>query len=259
MAAPPATAYRDPGVEEPHSVLPRKSAHEGGLPDAPPRPDTPRDSKDVSARPHRVLLADDHVIFRQGLRGLLEREGFDVVAEAGDGREAVRLTQEHRPDVAILDLAMPLLDGSGAAREIARTSAGTWTILLTIHSEEPYIVKALRAGVRGYVLKTQSATELVGAIREVMRGGIYLSPDVSSAIVHAYQATDGPRSNNLTSRERQVLQLVAEGKTTKEVAQLLGISAKTADSHRARIMIKLDIHDTAGLVRYAIRQRLIEP
>lgn len=244
--------------------------HAGGHSGAPRRPDTPREStgavadtpregSEAAARPHRVLLADDHVIFRQGLRGLLERAGFDVVAEAGDGREAVRLTHELSPDVVILDLAMPLLDGSGAAEEIGRTSAGTRTILLTMHAEEPYIVKALQAGIRGYVLKTQTANELVGAIREVVRGGIYLSPDVSLAIAHAYQAKNEALVNNLTVRERQVLQLVAEGKTTKELAQQLGISAKTADSHRTRIMTKLGIHDTAGLVRYAIRQGMIEP
>lgn len=206
-----------------------------------------------------MLLADDHVIFRQGLRGLLERAGFDVVAEAGDGHEAVRLTQQHSPDVAILDFAMPVLDGSDAAREIARTSAQTHSILLTMHSEEPYIIKALQAGVRGYVLKSQSATELVEAIQEVVRGGIYLSPDVSSAIAQAYQSKGDSLSRTLTVRERQVLQLVAEGKTTKVTAQLLGISIKTADSHRTRIMAKLGIHDTAGLVRYAIRQGLIQP
>ena len=216
-------------------------------------------SQGSGVKPYRILLADDHVIFRQGLRGLLERAGFDVVGEAGDGREAIRLTQEQSPDVAILDLAMPHLDGSDAAREIARISPHTRTILLTMHSEEPYIVKALQAGIRGYVLKTQSATELVGAIREVAHGGIYLSPDVSSAMAHAYQSRrDGP-FNILTARERQVLQLVAEGKTTKAVAQLLGISIKTADSHRTRIMTKLSIHDTAGLVRYAVRQGLIQP
>lgn len=231
----------------------------GGHPDASHRPATPCEREDARAGPHRVLLADDHVIFRQGLRGLLERAGFEVVAEAGDGREAVRLTQELSPDVAILDLAMPLLDGSGAAGEISRTSAATRTILLTMHSEEPYIVKALQAGVRGYVLKTQSATDLVGAIKEVVRGGIYLSPTVSSTIAHSYQARNEAFSNTLTSREREVLQLVADGKTTKEVAKLLGISAKTADSHRTRIMTKLGIHDTAGLVRYAIRQGLIQP
>ena len=207
----------------------------------------------------RVLLADDHAIFRQGLKGLLEREGFHVVAEAGDGREAVRLTQEIRPDVAILDLAMPFLDGTDAAKEIAHISPETRTILLTMHSEEPYVAKALQSGLRGYVLKTQSAADLVGAIEEVVRGGIYLSPGVSQAIIQAYMIGNETHPSSLTLRERQVLQLVSEGKTTKEVAQVLGISPKTADSHRTRIMTKLGIHDTAGLVRYAIREGLIQP
>ncbi|TMI80575.1 MAG: response regulator transcription factor [Bacillati bacterium ANGP1] len=187
----------------------------------------------------RVVLADDHVIFRQGLKGLLEREGFNVVGEAGDGGEAVRLAQEHHPEIAILDLAMPVMDGPDAAEE------------------ETYIIKALQAGVRGYVLKTQSGTDLVNAIQEVMQGGFYLSPGVSRAIVQAYLGRSEASSGQLTARERQVLQLVAEGKTTKEVAQALGISVKTADSHRTRLMTKLGIHDTAGLVRYAIRQGLV--
>jgi two-component system, NarL family, response regulator NreC len=214
--------------------------------------------RDPVTASHRVLLADDHVLFRQGLKGLLEREGFTVVAEAGDGREAVRQTREYTPDVAILDLAMPILDGSSAAAEIAQVSPRTRTILLTMHSEEPYIVKAMQAGIKGYVLKSQSAAELVRAIREVVGGGIYLSPNVSRAIAQTFLARN-EASSTLTARERQVLLLVAEGKTTKEVAQMLGISAKTADSHRTRIMAKLDIHDTAGLVRYAIRQGLIQP
>ena len=200
----------------------------------------------------RVVLADDHVIFRQGLKGLLEREGFEVAAEASDGREAVRLAQEHHPEIAILDLAMPVLDGPDAAEEIARVSPQTRSILLTMYSEEPYIIKALQAGVRGYVLKTQSGTDLVNAIQEVMRGGFYLSPGVSRAVVQAYLGRSESSSGQPTARERQVLQLVAEGKTTKEVAQQLGISVKTADSHRTRLMTKLGIHDTAGLVRYEI-------
>ena len=205
----------------------------------------------------RVILADDHVIFRQGLKGLLEREGFNVVGEAGDGGEAVRLAQEHHPEIAILDLAMPVMDGPDAAEEIAQVSPQTRSILLTMYSEEPYIIKALQAGVRGYVLKTQSGTDLVNAIQEVMQGGFYLSPGVSRAIVQSYLGRGETSSGQLTARERQVLQLVAEGKTTKEVAQQLGISVKTADSHRTRLMTKLGIHDTAGLVRYAIRQGLV--
>ena len=209
--------------------------------------------------PIQVLLADDHLIVRQGLKALLEREGFTVVGEAVDGHEAVRLAQALHPDVAVLDLAMPLLNGLDTAREILRISPRTRTILLTMHPEDHYIFEALRAGIEGYVLKTQAAEDLVRAIREVFRGMIYLSPGVSRAVVQAYLAKTDLPPDPLAPRERQVLQLVAEGKTTKEIAVLLGISVKTAESYRSRIMQKLDIHETAGLVRYAIRRGLIQP
>ncbi|PYM07581.1 MAG: DNA-binding response regulator [Candidatus Rokuibacteriota bacterium] len=208
--------------------------------------------------PLRVLLADDHLLFRQGLRALLEREALHVVGEADNGHEAVRLARELRPDVAVLDLAMPLLNGLDAAREIHQASPRTRTILLTMHTEDPYVGKALQAGIKGYVLKTQASADLIQAIREVHRGAIYLSPGVSRAVVDAYLAKTELPIDPLTARERQVLQLVAEGKTTKEVAVLLGISVKTAESHRTRIMQKLDIHETASLVRYAIREGLTQ-
>jgi len=208
--------------------------------------------------PLRVLLADDHLLFRQGLRALLEREALHVVGEADDGHEAARLARELRPDVAVLDLAMPLLNGLDAAREIHQASPRTRTILLTMHTEDPYVGKALQAGIKGYVLKTQASADLIQAIREVHRGAIYLSPGVSRAVVDAYLAKTELPIDPLTARERQVLQLVAEGKTTKEVAVLLGISVKTAESHRTRIMQKLDIHETASLVRYAIREGLTQ-
>ena len=204
----------------------------------------------------RVVIADDHAIVRQGVKNLLERQGFNVVAEAEDGREALKAVTETGPDIAVLDLTMPQLDGLDAAREIAQLFPQTRTVLLTQHDEEPYVVRALHAGVKGYVLKSQTAAELVDAIHEVVRGGIYFSPRVSGAIFRAYQTKEG--ANQLSKRERQVLQLVAEGKTTKEVAQSLGISVKTADSHRSHIMSKLNIHDTAGLVRYAIREGLVQ-
>ena len=207
--------------------------------------------------PPRILLADDHVIVRQGFRALLEREGFEVVAEAADGHEAVRLAGELLPDVAVLDFAMPLLNGLDAAKEIRRCSPRTRTILLTVHSEDHYVLEALQAGVHGYVVKTQAAADLVQAIREIRGNAIYLSPTISRAVVEAYFDKATPPGDVLSSRERQVLQLVAEGKTTKEIAGVLGVSIKTADSHRARIMRKLDIHDTAGLVRFAIRRGLI--
>ena len=207
----------------------------------------------------RVLLADDHAIFRQGLRGLLEREGFQIVAEAGDGREAIKRATALTPDIAALDLSMPLLNGLDAAREIIRVSPRTRAILLTMHSEDPYVMEALRAGIKGYVLKTQAATDLVQAIQEVSRGRVYLSPGVSQAVVQAYLAKSELPPDPLSPREREVLQLVAEGKTTKEIAGVLGLSVKTAESHRTRIMEKLDIHGAAGLVRYAIRRGLISP
>ena len=207
----------------------------------------------------QVLLADDHEIVRQGLKLLLEKEGIRVVAEAGDGRAAVRLAQESRPDVAILDLSMPLLNGLDAAREILRDCQGTRAILLTMYREEPFILDALRSGVHGYVLKTQAGADLVQAIRDVCRGTVYLSPGISCAVVEAYRGHAEAPSDPLSQREREVLQLVAEGRSTKQVAELLGISVKTAESHRSRIMHKLGVHEVASLVRYAVRRGMIHP
>ena len=207
----------------------------------------------------RVVLADNHALVRQGLRALLEREGLEVAGEAADGREAVRLANQLRPDVALLDIGMPLLNGIDAAREIQKDSRGTKTILLTRHEEDQYVTEALRAGVKGYVLKKQAATDLVDAIRQACRGEVYLSPSISRAVVKAYVAKEELSAEPLTPRERQVLQLVGEGKSTKDVASILGISVKTAESHRSRLMHKLDIHETASLVRYAIRRGLVQP
>jgi len=207
----------------------------------------------------RILLADDHPMFMQGLRGILERERFEVVGEATDGRKAVQLAEKHAPDVAILDLAMPLLNGLDTAREIGKVSPGTRTILLTCHSEEQYVLDALRAGVTGYILKTKATADLVQAIREVSRGTLYISPGVSREAVRAYLSDEQLRSDPLSPREREVLQLIAEGKTMKEVGAILGVSVKTAETHRMRIMGKLEIRETAGLVRYAIRHGMIQP
>jgi DNA-binding NarL/FixJ family response regulator len=207
----------------------------------------------------QVLIVDDHPLIRQGMRSLLEKHGFTVVGEAADGREATQLAQALEPDVAVLDLAMPLLNGLDAAREITRTSRRTKTILVTIHTADQYVLEALQAGVRGYVLKSQATAELVQAIQEVIRGGRYLSPGISEAVVQAYLAKTGLPSDPLSPREREVLQLIAEGKATKDIAGLLGVSVKTIESHRVRLMEKLDIRQTAGLVRYAIRRGLIQP
>lgn len=209
--------------------------------------------------PLHILLADDHLIVRQGLKVLLEREGFTVVGEASDGREAVRLAQELCPDVALLDLTMPLLNGIDAGRAILQTAPKTKIVLLTMHTEDHHVLEALHAGIKGYVLKTKAAEELIQAIHEVSLGKLYLTPGVSEVVVQAYLAKTDLPPEPLSLREREVLQLIAEGKTTKEVAVVLGISVKTAESHRTRIMEKLDIHQTASLVRYAIRRGIVQP
>ncbi|MBI4638188.1 MAG: response regulator transcription factor [Candidatus Rokubacteria bacterium] len=206
----------------------------------------------------RILLADDHLIVRQGLRLLLEQEGFDVVGEASNGEEAIGVARDRCPDVAVLDYAMPLLNGVGAAREILRSCPRTKVILLSMHTEDHYVLEALRVGVKGYIVKTQAASDLTRAISEVSRGMLYLSPRVSRTVVEAYLAKSEGPADPLTPRERQVLQLVAEGKTTKEIAKILGMSVKTGEAHRTRIMRKLETHNTAGIVRYAIRQGLIQ-
>lgn len=214
----------------------------------------------------RVILADDQEIVRRGIRLLLEREMPDlqIVGDASDGREAVRLARELRPDVAVLDLAMPVLNGLDAAREIRRHVPLTKTILLTGYAEDWRVMQALRAGINGYVVKTQPPGELAQAIQEVARGAVYVSPVVSRAVIDAFlAAAQSPAarlpSERLTPRERQVLQLVAEGKTTKEIAAMLGVSVKTTESHRTRVMHKLGVRTAAALVRYAIREGLVNP
>jgi len=209
--------------------------------------------------PTRVLLADDHALIRQGLKALLEKQGFQIVCEASDGQEAIRSAEKTQPDVAIVDISMPILNGVDAARELKKASPKVKVILLTQHDEDAYVTESLRAGVRGYVLKSQAADDLVHAIQEVCRGSVYLSPSISRAVVDAYLSKTYVSDDPLSGRERQVLQLVGEGKSTKDIAVHLGISVKTAESHRARLMKKLDIHETASLVRYAIRRGLIQP
>ena len=206
----------------------------------------------------RVLVADDHPVVRQGLKSLLTREGFSVVAEAADGREALQQVEAVHPEVALLDLGMPGLNGLDAAREIMQSSAGTKVVILTQHTEEPYILEALRAGVHGYVLKSQSVSDVVQAIRDVTRGKLYVSPAISEVVVSAYRGQTRLPADLLTTREREVLQLVAEGKSTKKIAEILGIAQKTAESHRSHLMVKLGIHEVAGLVRYAVRRGLIQ-
>ena len=207
--------------------------------------------------PTRILLADDHLVVREGLRSLLEAAGFKVVGEARDGREALKLARMLEPEVTVMDIGMPGLNGVDACRELLREVPEMRIIVLTVHGEDAYVIEALRSGARGYVLKTQAGSDLVRAIGEVTQGRIYLSPSVSSAVVQAFLAGSTTPADPLTPREREVLQLVAEGRSTKEVAGILGVSVKTAETHRTRLMTKLDIHHTAGLVHYAIRRGLI--
>src|SRR5437899_10916009 len=178
--------------------------------------------------PTRVILADDHTLVRQGLKSLLEREGIQVVGEASDGQEATVIATKLMPDVAIIDISMPILNGLDAARAVRKACPKTKTILLTRHDEDQYVTEALRAGVKGYVLKHQVAHDLVHAIQHVCQGRVYLSPNVSQAVVGAFLSKTDLLADPLTSRERQVLQLVGEGKSTKEIVILLAISTKTA-------------------------------
>lgn len=208
--------------------------------------------------PVRILLVDDHVLVRQGLKSLLEREGFQVVGEASDGQEGLRLAESARPDIVVMDISMPTINGLSAAREIQQKFPKTKTILLTQHDEKQYVTEAMEAGVKGYVLKNQAGSDLLQALRQVSRGQVYLSPGVAQAVVESYQSNSGKSGTHLTVRERQVLQLIAEGKSTRDIAAVLGISVKTAESHRTRLMQKLDIHETASLVRYAVRNGIVE-
>ena len=207
--------------------------------------------------PVQVLLADDHQIVPDGMKVFLEREGYKVNADAENGQEAVRLALKLQPDVVVLDITMPILNGLDAAREILHNAPNTKAILLSMHDESKYVLEGLRVGVKGFVTKTHAAEDLVQAIRKSLQGLTYVSPELSQSVFEAIQSKTGLAEDPLTPRERQVLQLVAEGKTNKESARLLNISAKTAETHRARIMEKLDIHETAGLVTYAIRRGLI--
>ena len=207
----------------------------------------------------RLLLADDHVVVREGLKQLLLRAGFKIVAELSTGREAVESASKLSPDVAVLDVSMPSLNGIDAARAIRAVSPHTKSVILTVHKEDQYVVSALRAGIEGYVVKMQAGSELVQAIRAVLRGDTYYGPRVSETAVKAAKAGRAVDCDFLTLRERQVLQLIAEGGTNKDISCQLALSIKTVESHRGNLMKKLDIHETAGLVRHAIKIGLIQP
>lgn len=206
----------------------------------------------------RIVLADDHRVVREGLRAVLEHGGLEIVGEAPDGWSAVRITQQLHPDVVVMDVAMPSLNGLDAAREILAGTPEARIVLLTVHVDEPYVVAALRAGVRGYVVKTQTSSELLDAIGEVLAGGTFLSPRVAGTLVRAFLSGQQRQADPLTLREREVLQLVAEGHTTKDVAAALQLTVKAAEYYRARVMSKLSVHSTAELVKYAVRIGLVQ-
>ena len=209
----------------------------------------------------RVLLADDHTLFRQGVRSLLDRiAGVTVVGESGDGRDALDMIDRLRPEIALLDITMPGLNGLEVAGRVAKASPATRVVILSMHAGEAYVAQALRAGVSWYLLKDAAAEELEMALRAVMRGETYLSPAVSRHVVDGFlgrAAVDGEPLAKLTARQREILQLIAEGKNTKEIATLLSVSVKTVETHRAQLMERVGIRDIAGLVRLAIRSGLV--
>lgn len=212
--------------------------------------------------PIRILLADDHNVLRDGLRLLLERQGFCIVAEASDGREAIRLAEEHLPDVAVMDIAMPTLNGIDATRRIVETCASTKVIILSMHHDESYIVRALNAGARGYLLKDSLKADLISAVNAVSQGHSYFSPKVTLLLQEDYfrEMADKQKSDTfelLTMREREILQLVAEGRSNKEIANLLCVSFYTVETHRSHILQKLNLHTVPELILYAVRKGII--
>jgi DNA-binding NarL/FixJ family response regulator len=211
----------------------------------------------------RILLADDHTIVRQGLRKILEEPAdWQIVAEAGDGREAVRQALELRPDVAVLDIGMPLLNGVEATRQITRRAPEVHVLILSMHADEEYIIQALQAGAKGYLLKDSADVDLIRGVTAVARGKSFFSPAVAKVMLDDYvrqlaQRGITDRYDTLSEREREVFQLIAEGRSNKEMAELLFVSASTIETHRAHIMGKLDLHSAAEIVLYAVRKGII--
>ena len=211
----------------------------------------------------RILVADDHEMVRKGLRTTLEaRKGWVVCGEAADGREAVRMARELKPDIVILDLTMPELNGLDATRQICKTVSRTRVLILTMHDSEQLVHEVLAAGARGYVLKSDAGRAIYEAVESLSRGKPYFTSRVSEVLLRSFLEPESSvreaESGALTSREREIVQLIAEGKSSKEVASALGISPKTAETHRANLMRKLGIHSVSEIVRYAIRNRIIE-
>jgi DNA-binding NarL/FixJ family response regulator len=212
--------------------------------------------------PIRVLIADDHALVRAGLRALAASlKDVQVVGEAADGRQALALVKEHRPDVVLMDFSMPGLNGLEAAARIGKDYPEVRVLMLSAHSNEEYVCQALRAGVAGYLLKDSGTAELELAIRAVAGGQTFLSPAVSKHVINDYVRRVGGEAGSLeilTPRQREILQMIAEGQTTKEIARTLHLSVKTVETHRSQLMERLNIHDVAGLVRYAVRVGLVQ-
>src|SRR3984893_2234393 len=209
----------------------------------------------------RILLADDHALVRAGFCSLLEKIPFvEVIAEAEEGREAVELTRKHRPDIALIDIAMPKLNGLEAVARITKESSNTRVIVLSMYANPEYVVQAMRAGAHGYLIKEDAVSQLKAAIKVVASGELYFSPRISKDFIKNYLGrvdADYDPLGQLTSRQREILQLIAEGKNTKEIASDLDVSIKTVEAHRLQLMGRLNIHDIPGLVRYAIRRGLV--
>lgn len=210
----------------------------------------------------RILIADDHEIVRQGLRSLLEKENWEVCGEYGSGREAVEGVKQLGPEIAILDISMPDLNGVEATQQIAKQFPDTRVIVMTMHDSEELARRVLEAGARGYVLKSDAARDLANAVKSVMKGEPFFSGKISEMLLRGYLTkptqTQAEAIPGLTPREREVVQLLAEGKSSKEVAAVLGTSPATVETQRAKIMQKLDLHSVTDLVRYAIRNHIIE-
>jgi DNA-binding NarL/FixJ family response regulator len=211
----------------------------------------------------RILLADDHGVVRKGLRFLLERQpGMEVVGEAADGREAVRLAESLSPDLVIMDIAMPLLNGIDATSQMLKRNPNLGVIILSMHSDEDYLLSALNAGAKAYLLKDSAEVDLERAIQAVMRGTPFFSPEIARTMLEDYMRFLQQRNlqdsyDLLTEREKEVLQLLAEGKSNKEVATILNVSVYTVDTHRMHLMQKLNLHNTAEIVLYAVRKKII--
>lgn len=222
--------------------------------------DLPACADDAAADATRILIADDHGIVRAGIRLLLERQpNLKVVAEAQDGAQAVALALSTHPDLCLLDVSMPRLTGLQAAREIRAQLPGTIVLMLSMHDDERYLFEALRAGAAGYVLKREAAQALIAAIGAVLRGEAFLTNSAQRSLVSRWLNEESKHGDTLSPRERQVVKLIAEAHTNAQIAQLLNLSEKTVESHRANVLRKLGMRDRVQLVRYAIRQGLIEP